>query len=74
VLSIEREHKAGRSGMGYVLVVNSSVPATTVKELVALIRANPGKYSFASTGVGQPSTLAGESLRLSLGLNIVQVP
>jgi tripartite-type tricarboxylate transporter receptor subunit TctC len=50
------------------------VPATTVKELVALIRANPGKYSFASTGVGQPSTLAGESLRLSLGLDIVQVP
>jgi tripartite-type tricarboxylate transporter receptor subunit TctC len=57
-----------------VLVVNSSMPATTVKELVALIRANPGKYSYASTGVGQPSTLAGESLRLSLGLNIVQVP
>jgi len=57
-----------------VLVVNSSVPATTVKELVALIRANPGKYSFASTGVGQPSSLAAESLRLSLGLNIVQVP
>src|SRR6516165_6018195 len=57
-----------------VLVVNSSVPATTVKELVALIRANLGKYSFASTGVGQPSTLAGESLRLSLGLNIVLVP
>jgi tripartite-type tricarboxylate transporter receptor subunit TctC len=57
-----------------VLVVNSSVPATTVKELVALIRANPGKYSFASTGVGQPSTLAGESLRLSLGFSLVQVP
>jgi tripartite-type tricarboxylate transporter receptor subunit TctC len=57
-----------------VLVVNSSVPATTVRELVALIRANPGKYSFASTGVGQPSALAGESLRLSLGLHIVQVP
>jgi tripartite-type tricarboxylate transporter receptor subunit TctC len=57
-----------------VLVVNSSVPATTVKELVALIRADPGRYSFASTGGGQPSTLAGESLRLSLGLHIVQVP
>jgi tripartite-type tricarboxylate transporter receptor subunit TctC len=57
-----------------VLVINSSVPATTVKELVALIRANPGKYTFASTGGGQPSTLAGESLRLSLSLDIVQVP
>ena len=57
-----------------VLVVNSSVPATTVKELIALIRANPGKYNFASAGGGTPSYLAGESLRLSLGLDIVQVP
>ena len=37
-------------------------------------KSSPGKYSFASTGVGQSTTLAGESLRLSLGLNIVQVP
>jgi tripartite-type tricarboxylate transporter receptor subunit TctC len=57
-----------------VLVVNSSVPAKTVKELIALIRANPGKYNFASGGAGGPSHLAGESLRLSLGLDIVQVP
>jgi tripartite-type tricarboxylate transporter receptor subunit TctC len=57
-----------------VLIVNSSVPATTVKELIALIRANPGKYSFASTGIGQSGHLAGESLRVSLGLDIVQVP
>jgi tripartite-type tricarboxylate transporter receptor subunit TctC len=57
-----------------VLMVNSSVPATTVKELVTLIRANPGKYTFASTGGGQPTHLAGEGLRLSLGLDIVQVP
>jgi tripartite-type tricarboxylate transporter receptor subunit TctC len=55
-----------------VLLVNSSVPATTVKELAALIRANPGKYTFAaSTVLGH---LAGESLRLSLGVDIVQVP
>jgi tripartite-type tricarboxylate transporter receptor subunit TctC len=58
----------------YVLTVNSSVPAKTVKELVALIRPNPGKYNFASTGVGQGAHLAGENLRLSLGLDIVQVP
>jgi tripartite-type tricarboxylate transporter receptor subunit TctC len=57
-----------------VLLVNSSVPATTVKELVAAIRANPGKYTFASAGGGQAPHLAGESLRLSLGLDVVQVP
>jgi tripartite-type tricarboxylate transporter receptor subunit TctC len=57
-----------------VLVVNSSVPATTVKELIALIRANPSKYSFALGGGGGPSYLAGESMRLLLGLDIVQVP
>jgi tripartite-type tricarboxylate transporter receptor subunit TctC len=57
-----------------VLVVNASVPATTVREVIALIRANPGKYNFASAGGGTPSYLSGESLRLSLGLDIVQVP
>jgi tripartite-type tricarboxylate transporter receptor subunit TctC len=57
-----------------VLIVNPSVPATTVKELIALIRANPAKYTFASTGGGQATHLAGETLRLSLSLDIVQVP
>jgi tripartite-type tricarboxylate transporter receptor subunit TctC len=57
-----------------VLIVNSSVQATTVKELIALIKANPGKYAFASTGGGQATHLAGESLRLSQGLDVVQVP
>jgi tripartite-type tricarboxylate transporter receptor subunit TctC len=57
-----------------VLVVNSSVQATTVKELIALIRADPGKYTLASTGGGQATHLAGESLRLSQSLDIVQVP
>ncbi len=57
-----------------VLVVNPSVPAQTVKELVALVRANPGKYSFASAGAGTQSHLAGEQFRLSLGLDLVHVP
>src|SRR5262245_14573098 len=47
--------------------VNSSVPANTVKELVTLIRANPGKYNFASPGVGTTAHLLGEQFRLSLG-------
>ena len=55
-------------------VVNPSVPAQTVKDLVALVSANPGKYSFASAGAGTQSHLAGEQFRLSLGLDLVHVP
>jgi tripartite-type tricarboxylate transporter receptor subunit TctC len=57
-----------------VLTVNPSVPAKTVKELVDLIRANPGKYSFGSAGAGTQAHLAGEQFRLSLGLDLVHVP
>jgi tripartite-type tricarboxylate transporter receptor subunit TctC len=57
-----------------VLVVNPSLPVKNMKELVAFIRANPGQYSFASAGLGTQSHLAGEQLRLSLGLDLVHVP
>jgi tripartite-type tricarboxylate transporter receptor subunit TctC len=57
-----------------VLLVNASVPASSVKELVELIRANPGKYSFASPGAGTPAHLSAEQFRLSLGLDLVHVP
>jgi tripartite-type tricarboxylate transporter receptor subunit TctC len=57
-----------------VLTVNPSVPANTVKELVDLIKANPGKYSFGSAGAGTQAHLAGEQFRLSLGLDLVHVP
>ena len=56
------------------LAVNPSVPAKTVGELVALIKANPGKYSFASPGFGTPTHLLGEQLRVALGLDLVHVP
>jgi tripartite-type tricarboxylate transporter receptor subunit TctC len=56
------------------LTVSPSVPAKTVKELVDLIRANPGKYSFASPGFGTQPHLAGEQFRLSLGLDLTHVP
>jgi tripartite-type tricarboxylate transporter receptor subunit TctC len=56
------------------LSVNPSVPARTVAELVALVRATPGKYSFASAGVGTPSHLLGERFRQKLGLDLVHVP
>lgn len=57
-----------------VLAVNPSVPAHTVKELVALIRANPGKYSFASPGTGTPPQLVGSLFAHALKLDLVHVP
>ena len=51
-----------------------SVPAQSVKELVALIRSNAGKYSYASPGVGTPPQLVGARFRLSLDLDLVHVP
>jgi tripartite-type tricarboxylate transporter receptor subunit TctC len=57
-----------------VLAVNPSVPAHTVKELVTLVKANPGKYSFASPGVGTPPQLTGELFRLSYAPDLIHVP
>src|SRR5262249_57033782 len=51
-----------------------AVRAKTVKELVELIKANPGKYSFSSAGAGTQAHLAGEQFRLLLGLDLVHVP
>jgi tripartite-type tricarboxylate transporter receptor subunit TctC len=57
-----------------VLVVNPSVPATTVRELVALINREPGTFSYASGGYGTQPHLVGEQLRLSSDLDYVHVP
>jgi tripartite-type tricarboxylate transporter receptor subunit TctC len=57
-----------------VLAVHPSVPAKTVQELVALIRANPGKYSYSSAGVGTGAHLTGELFRTSLKLDLLHVP
>jgi tripartite-type tricarboxylate transporter receptor subunit TctC len=57
-----------------VVTAHPSVPAQTARELVALIRANPGTYSFGSPGTGTPSHLLGELFRLSLKLDLVHVP
>jgi len=57
-----------------VVVVHPSVPANTLAELVALIRANPGKYSYATGGAGAQPHLTFEQFRVSLGLDVVHVP
>src|ERR1051326_7311533 len=57
-----------------VIATHPSVPVATMSELVALIKANPGKFSYASPGTGTPGHLVGEIFRLSLGLDLVHVP
>ena len=57
-----------------IMEVNPSVPAKTVPEFIAYAKANPGKISMASAGVGGPQHLAGELFKAMTGLNLVHVP
>jgi tripartite-type tricarboxylate transporter receptor subunit TctC len=58
-----------------LLGVNPAIPATDVKSLVALVKANPGKYTYGSSGLGSILHLCGEQFKASAGgLNIVHVP
>jgi tripartite-type tricarboxylate transporter receptor subunit TctC len=57
-----------------ILVVNPSVPAKTVKELVDLLKANPFKYSIANPGIGTTPQLAAELFKLTLKLDATSVP
>jgi tripartite-type tricarboxylate transporter receptor subunit TctC len=58
----------------YVLVVHSSVPAHSLKEFIAYAKANHGKLSFSSAGVGSASHLAGEMLKVRAGIDMIHVP
>jgi tripartite-type tricarboxylate transporter receptor subunit TctC len=58
----------------YVLVVNPSVPAKTVREFVALAKARPGRLTYASAGNGNATHLAGELLRSMAGIDMLHVP
>ena len=59
----------------YLLVVHPSVPARSVKELIALARARKGGLNFASSGIGAPPHLAGELFKLRAGnLELLHVP
>jgi tripartite-type tricarboxylate transporter receptor subunit TctC len=57
-----------------VLVVNPDLPAKTVKELVDLLKANPGKYTIANPGIGTTPQLAAELFKLALKLDATSVP
>ena len=57
-----------------VLNVHRSVPAATLREFVALAKAQPGKLAFASAGVGSAPHLAGEQFRIAAAIDVVHVP
>jgi tripartite-type tricarboxylate transporter receptor subunit TctC len=56
------------------MVVNPSFPAKTVPQFIAYAKANPGKISMASGGVGSGNHLAGELFKMMAGVNILHVP
>ena len=60
--------------MPNILVVHPSVPAKIVKELIAYAKANPGKLTYASQGVGASGHIAAELFKLHAGIDIVHVP
>jgi tripartite-type tricarboxylate transporter receptor subunit TctC len=57
-----------------VLVVNPSVPATTLPEFIAYAKANPGKINYASVGSGAATNVAGELFNIMAGIKLVNVP
>ena len=60
--------------VNYVLVVNPSVPARTVAELVAYAKANPGKLSYGSSGSGSAQHLAAELFKAQTHTDITHIP
>lgn len=58
----------------HVLVAHPSVPAKSMKELVALLKGQPDKLTFSSGGIGTPAHLTGEQFRLQTGVRVTHVP
>jgi len=58
----------------FILVTHPSVPATSVKDLIALAKARPGTLTFGSGGIGSPTHLSGELLKSMAGIDMVHAP
>jgi tripartite-type tricarboxylate transporter receptor subunit TctC len=58
----------------FILHVNAAFPARNMTELIATVKANPGKFNIASSGIGAVNHLAAELLKVQAGLNITHVP
>jgi tripartite-type tricarboxylate transporter receptor subunit TctC len=65
---------AGIISLPFVMVVNPSVPAKTVPEFIAHGKANPGKISFGSPGIGTPGHVSGELFKIMTGVEMIHVP
>jgi tripartite-type tricarboxylate transporter receptor subunit TctC len=65
---------AGLMRVSNVLVVHPSFPAKTIPEFIAYARANPGRLSMASGGIGSGSHMAGELFKMMAGVDMVHVP
>jgi len=62
------------SSAPYLMVLHPGVPAQSVREFIALAKAQPGKFNYASAGAGSTLHLAGELFKSMAGVNIVHVP
>ena len=62
------------ASMPNVLSVGPTIKAKDLTELIALLKANPGKYTFATSGIGSINHLLGESFQAYAGVNLVHVP
>jgi tripartite-type tricarboxylate transporter receptor subunit TctC len=60
--------------LAYVVVVHPSLPVTTIPELIAYAKANPGKANYGSAGHGTPQNIACELFKMMTGVNLVHVP
>nr|WP_314076076.1 tripartite tricarboxylate transporter substrate binding protein [uncultured Roseococcus sp.] len=65
---------AGLWQLPNMLVVHNDVPARSVPELIALLKANPGRYTFASSGSGTTVHLSGELFKVMAGVDMLHVP
>ena len=64
----------GVGQLGYCVVVHPSFPARTVAEMIQVLKAAPGKYSYASPGIGNIAHLAAEAFKRSAGVDMVHIP
>lgn len=58
----------------YLVVVNSSLPANSLRDLIELAKSKPGQLNFGSAGTGNPLHIAGEMFKAAAGVDLVHVP
>ncbi len=64
----------GVNSQDLLMAINAAVPASNLREFIALAKASPGKLNYASSGPGTPYNLAGELFKAMAGVDIVHVP